>query len=271
MNVWKQKDIKLFLIVIPVINLINYFITYNNVSFNFYFFITFLIDTAQGYFAWLIIRYIIIKMEMKSPLIHFSFERILKQLILTSVIGLAIIILLTEILNAAARDTPVPLSFYFLDIWIYFIWILVINGVYIGMYYFLIWRNSEQKLIGSQNLKAEGINVKIGNKNSKIALNSIAGFYVEDNVSFVIDQNSKSYIIESSLENLEYKLPPEIFFRINRKYILNRSSIVSFKRIENNKLLILTIDNNVIPAELTLSRLKSPAFKKWFEKDMLEL
>lgn len=271
MNVWKQRDVKLFLIAIPVINLINYFITYNNVIINSYFFITLLIDTAQGYLAWLIIRYIIIKMEMKSPLIHFSFKRITIQLLLTSIIGIAIIIVLTEILNAIVKDTPVPLNFYYLDIWIYFIWILVINGAYIGMYFFFIWRNSEQKLLGAATLKAEGINIKIGTKNSKIAMDSVVGFYVEDGVSFVIDHSFKSYIIESSLENLEQKLPSEIFFRINRKYILHRNSIVSFKRIENNKLLIITINNTVIPTELTISRLKSAAFKKWFEKDLLNI
>ena len=67
MTIWQKKDIKLFLVLIPIINLVNYFITYDNVILNTYFFLTLLVDTLQGYLAWLIIRYIIIRMEKKSP------------------------------------------------------------------------------------------------------------------------------------------------------------------------------------------------------------
>ena len=76
-------------------------------------------------------------------------------------------------------------------------------------------------------------------------------------------------ILKIILDNLEQKLPVKNFFRINRKFILHRNSITSFKKIENNKLLISTIGNGSIPNELILSRLKAAAFKKWFEKDIV--
>tara|TARA_R110001592_G_C13183107_1_gene751161 strand:- start:5438 stop:6253 length:816 start_codon:yes stop_codon:yes gene_type:complete len=269
MTIWNKKDIKLFIILIPLINVINYFITYDNIIFNSYFLLTLFIDTVQGYLTWLVIRFIIIKMELRQPLQNFTYKRLFLQIVYTSLGGLFFIIFTTEILNAIVKDEPVPQNFYYLDIWIYFIWILTVNGIYIGMYYYYIWKNSEQKLQNFETLKNKGISVKIGAKNSKISIDAIAGFYVEDGLSFAIDSNFKNYIIESSLDNLEQKLPVKNFFRINRKFILHRNSITSFKKIENNKLLISTIGNGSIPNELILSRLKAAAFKKWFEKDIV--
>lgn len=267
MTIWQKKDIKLFIVLIPIINFVNYFITYDYVKLNTYFFLTLLVDTLQGYLTWLIIRYVIIRMEKKSPLLHFTFRRLFLQLFYTCLSGLIFIILATELLNAIAKEEPVPLNFYQLDIWLYAIWILVVNGIYIGMYYYLIWKNSEK----INQLKTDGISVKIGAKNTKIIMNDIYGFYVEDGLSFVIDRNFKTYIINSSLDNLEKILPPSLFFRVNRKFILHRHSITSFKRIENNKLVIALNESSFFPDEIYISRLKAPAFKKWFEEDTLSL
>lgn len=272
MIIWQKQDIKIFLVLIPIINLVNYFITYQNVILNSYFFLTLLVDTLQGYLTWLIIRYVIIKMEKKSPLLHFTFQRLFLQLFFTCLSGLIFIILATELLNAIAKSKPVPLNFYQLDIWLYAIWILVVNGIYIGMYYYLIWKSSEQKILKGNQLKTDGISVKIGTKNTKIAMNDIKGFYVEDGLSYLIDNNFKTYIINSSLENLEKTIQPSLFFRVNRKFILHRNSITSFKRIENNKLVIFTLnESSLFPNEIFISRLKAPAFKKWFEEDTLSL
>jgi hypothetical protein len=272
MTIWHKRDIKLFIVLIPIINLVNYFITYDNITLNAYFFLTLFIDTLQGYLTWLIIRYVIIKMEKKSPLLNFTIQRLFLQLFFTCLTGLIFIIITTEILNAIAKDKPVPIIFYQLDIWIYAIWILVVNGIYIGMYYYLIWKNSEQNLQNANKLKADGIGVKIGKKNTRIAMNDIKGFYVEDGLSFLIDSNFKTYIIDSSLDSLEKILQPSLFFRVNRKFILHRNSIISFKRIENNKLVIFTLnEGSLFPKEIVISRLKAPAFKNWFEQDTVSL
>jgi hypothetical protein len=268
MTVWKNKDVKLFLVLIPVINLINYFITYDNIVINGYFFLTLFIDTLQGLVTWLIVRYVIIKMELKSPLVNFTFYRLFRQLFYTILAGLGFIIITTEILNALAKDKPVPLNFYQLDIWIYAIWILVINGVYISLYYYLLWKNSEQKLQKANTLKTDGISVREGNKKIKIELNDIRGFYVEDGITFLLEKGGKTYIMDFSLEKLEQNLPPSLFFRINRKFILHRSSVTGFKKIENNKILVLTPPETNLPKEILMSRLKASEFKKWFEQDL---
>lgn len=266
----KNKDVIIFIALIPIINAINYFITYSDVTFNSYFLLTFLIDTIQGYFAWLIIRFIILKLEKSHPFLDFTWSRLLKQLFLTCSLGLLVIIITTEILNFIFKTTPVPSSFYKHDIFIYLIWILVINGIYIGIYYYNIWKNSEEILSKERTLKTDGVTVKIGDKNIKIPLNSINGFYVEGGFTFVIDQQSRTNIVDGSLESLESKLPKQLFYRVNRKYLLNRSTIVSFKRIDDGKLeLSIALDNDHFPSTIKMSRLKAPDFKKWFSEDLV--
>ncbi|MCF6132317.1 LytR/AlgR family response regulator transcription factor [Flavobacterium wongokense] len=265
------KDIRLFLLLIPIINLLNYFLTYNNIQFNGYFIQTLLMDTIQGYLCWLIIRYTIFKIEEKKPLIDFSVSRLVFQLAVTVVVGLLSIIIPTEILNAILKDTPVPTNFYTHDIFIFLIWILVINGIYIGMYYYDIWKSTTTTLTDERTLKAEGFSVRLGSRNIKIPLNEIRGFYVEDNSTYIVNADFKSHIIDSSLEKVEETLPAELFFRVNRKYILHRDAIKSFKRIENNKIEIETSIEDPTPTQLTISRLKAPDFKKWFGQDAASL
>ena len=128
----KYKDIALFLVLIPVANALNYYLTYQQIGFNWYTLLTFSIDTLVGYAAWLGIRAIILFLDRKIPYIYNPLRRILIQLGFTTVAALLIIILLTELVNAIAKDKPVPESFYRFDLFIFISWFFVINGIYIG-------------------------------------------------------------------------------------------------------------------------------------------
>ncbi|HSZ32454.1 MAG TPA: hypothetical protein VK772_04040, partial [Puia sp.] len=59
------KDIPLFILVIPVINAINYYLTYSSIHFNAHTLLTFTIDTIQGYMAWWTIRVIVLQLDKK--------------------------------------------------------------------------------------------------------------------------------------------------------------------------------------------------------------
>ncbi len=265
------SDIKLFLILIPFINSINYYLTYSNIQFNWFLFLTFSIDVITGYIAWFAVRSFILYLDKKMPYDATAVKRIVFQLISTAIIGLGIISVLTEIISYIAKNKPAPLHFYTKDLFIIGIWIFVINGMYIGLYYYNRWRVSEDRLRKEQSIKAEGINVKIGNKNIKIFLKDIRGAYVEDGCTFIIDLQYKTYLIDGSLEILETKLPKQLYFRINRKFIVHRDEITSYKRAAHNKLEITTSFSPPLPTGLTISRLKAPAFKKWFDADMISV
>ncbi|MES2746832.1 MAG: LytTR family DNA-binding domain-containing protein [Bacteroidota bacterium] len=268
MGIWKNKDIPLFLILIPIFKLIDLFITYSEVVYNSYFFIAFAIDILQGYMCLIVIRFIIKKMEKKQTTFYFSKLNFAKQLLFTFIGAFITVILVpdgrvlitgTKYLKGDNHFVP--------DIIIFLIWILIANFIYLMLRYYEFWEKSEEKLKSEKTLKTEGLTIKIGDKNIKFALKDIRGFYVENGFTFLIDSNYKTFIVESSLDKLEQKLPERYFFRVNRKFILHRNSIISFKRIEDNKLLIVTLAEKPLPFEISMSRLKAPAFKKWFELD----
>ena len=92
------------------------------------------------------VRSIIIYLDKKMPYGDRPLKRILIQLFLTTVTGLLIIIFLTELTSRIARGHTVPLNFCLFDVFIFVIWFIVINGIYIGMHYYGEWKESEHSL-----------------------------------------------------------------------------------------------------------------------------
>ncbi|RYY18474.1 MAG: hypothetical protein EOO04_23925, partial [Chitinophagaceae bacterium] len=150
MNTYQEKtsvsyhEIRFFLVFIPLVNALNYYLTYSDIRFNSYTAITFVIDTLQGFAAWGAMRMIILQLDKRFPFQPNPIKRIIIQVILTSLAGLVVIIVSTEILNAIVRDKPVPGSFYLFDIFIFLIWFFVINGIYVGLHYYSLWKTAEK-------------------------------------------------------------------------------------------------------------------------------
>src|SRR5436190_18007296 len=107
-------------------------------------------------------------------------KRILVQLLVTSIAGLLVIILLTELVSWIFRGRPALANFYIFDIFIIVIWFFVINGIYIGMHYYIEWRESEKKREEEKKLSNGGFTVKHGNKNLLFPFDDILGFYAEE-------------------------------------------------------------------------------------------
>jgi DNA-binding LytR/AlgR family response regulator len=189
------------------------------------------------------------------------------QLFLTTITGLLIIILLTELVSWIARGRPAIPSFYFFDIFIFIIWFFVINGIYIGMHYYNEWRQSEHQRQEDKKIRAGGMPVRSGKQNLLIPFNEIVGFYSEDGYTIMLNNQEKKFFPDQSLDKIEKMLPEEWFFRLNRQYILHRNSITGFKRLQDGKIeVLITPLDNLEPA-IQVSRLKAVAFKKWFQAD----
>ena len=258
------RDIIFFITVIPVINAFNYYLTYTNISFSIHTLLTFLIDTLEGYAAWWVIRAIIVYLDRKLPYAPNPIKRISIQLVLTTVAALSLIIIATESINAAAKDTPVPASFYRFDIFIFVIWSLVINGIYVGLHYYVQFRESENLRLHEKQVRQEGFMVKKGKQHLNVLFADIAGIYIEGDYAMLITIEGKKHVLDESLDAVEKQLPLELFFRLSRKYIMSRNMISGFERAEHSKLNILLAESPHFPRIITMSRLKAPAFKAWF-------
>lgn len=169
------------------------------------------------------------------------------------------------IMNWLFTDHPIPISFFTVDMVIISIWFLVVNGIYIGLHFYSEWQNSEVTRKNEQLVRAGGYPVKFGKKNISVSFSQIAGFTIENEYAVLTTTEPKRYYLDESLDAVEKKLPAELFFRLNRQYIVHRQLVTGFDRGENGKINVLLNSLNELPDSIPVSRLRAPAFKSWFQ------
>jgi DNA-binding LytR/AlgR family response regulator len=102
-------------------------------------------------------------------------------------------------------------------------------------------------------------------KNLLIPFTDILGFYVEDGYTLLLTWQNKKYFPDRSLDKIEEGLPGELFFRLNRQYIVHRKALSGFKRTGNGKIDVLVNGSDNLPQAIPVSRTRAVTFKSWFE------
>ena len=88
-------------------------------------------------------------------------------------------------------------------------------------------------------------------------------FYSMEKSTFMVERNGKHYDIEYSLDQLEKLIDPLQFFRVNRKFLVNRDYVADIVIYSISRLkLKLT---NYAPDDLLVSQKRVSEFKKWLE------
>jgi DNA-binding LytR/AlgR family response regulator len=103
--------------------------------------------------------------------------------------------------------------------------------------------------------------VKIGQHIKLISVATIECFCSENKSTHIQTINNRSYSIDESLEDLEAKLSPELFFRVSRKYFVNINAIKDIVSYTNSRLKIIL--NNYNESEIIVSRERVKDFKNW--------
>tara|TARA_R110002126_G_scaffold289578_3_gene444805 strand:+ start:4935 stop:5675 length:741 start_codon:yes stop_codon:yes gene_type:complete len=108
----------------------------------------------------------------------------------------------------------------------------------------------------------ESFTIKVGNKIKIIKADEVVCFYSFDNATY-IKTDTNNYIISDSLTSLEADLNPKDFFRVNRTFIINKTTLKEMINYSNSRLkLILNVD---IKAEIIVSRERVKEFKNWID------
>lgn len=260
-------EVKLFLVLIPLINVSNYYLTYSNITFRWRTLITFSLDTLIGYAAWTAIHFIIVKMDKRLPFSENVIKRLTIQIITTVFTGMFIIIASTMILNYFFDDRPIPLTFFTYDVFIISVWFLVINGIYVGMYFYHEWRTTENKRAEENKIKTGGLKVRSGKQELVLNYEEIAGFSVDGEYIICLTMSGKKFLLDQSMDKLEKLMPGSWFFRLNRQFLVHRQIISGFEKAENGKLNILTKSLPPLSSPIAVSRTRAPAFKTWFQPE----
>jgi len=94
-----------------------------------------------------------------------------------------------------------------------------------------------------------------------IAINDIAYFYAEDKALFLVTRENKKHMINFSLEDLEQKLDPKLFFRVNRQII---ASIEAIHKVHNYFNYRLKLELSPVPEiDVIVSKSRTSEFKAW--------
>lgn len=122
---------------------------------------------------------------------------------------------------------------------------------------------SEIKKLISNNTKEykKRFTVNVGTSIKIFNTIDIACFYSQDKTSYLLTNSGRSYILDSSLDKIYDTLDPEVFFKVNRKYVLNINEIKDIINYSNSRLKVNL--NTPTEDDIIVARDRVKAFKNW--------
>ena len=123
-----------------------------------------------------------------------------------------------------------------------------------------------EELLGrfTDKTKRTRLIAKKGIEYQSILLGDIAYFFTEHKITFLVTRQEKKYMLDQNLKELEEEMDPKIFYRANRKYMINVDCIKSYKPCDKVKLTVeLTVPVN---EEIIISQENTSSFKKWISE-----
>lgn len=114
---------------------------------------------------------------------------------------------------------------------------------------------------GSQSKYKKRFAVKYGEHLKTINIEEVAYFYTEDKINFLVTKEGRRYTIDFNLDTLEEMLDPNVFFRINRQYIISVHSIAEMFTYSKSRVLVKL--NPPAKHETIVSTERSGDFKLW--------
>ena len=122
------------------------------------------------------------------------------------------------------------------------------------------------EVITAMKKKKTRLIVRKGNENVVLKVEDIAFIYRDHTIIVAVDKDEKKYLCDKNLSALEEELDPSVFFRANRKYLLNIHYIRSYKTFEKVKLeVFLSISNS--NHNIVVSQETAPFFRKWMHEE----
>ena len=106
--------------------------------------------------------------------------------------------------------------------------------------------------------------IKVGEHLRTIEVNEILYFYSQEKATFCHTTDGRNFSLDYSLEELEEMVDQELYFRVNRKYLVAANAILDMISYTNSRLKLVlkgSQDNDVIVA-----RERVADFKSWLDR-----
>ena len=105
--------------------------------------------------------------------------------------------------------------------------------------------------------------IKVGQHLRVVDIEDIECFYSQQKATYCHTVERKNYLMDFSLEQLEEKLDPLKFCRVNRKFIINMDGISDIISYTNSRLQVKL--RHFSEQEIIVSRERVKDFRKWLE------
>lgn len=106
--------------------------------------------------------------------------------------------------------------------------------------------------------------VKMGDNIVSVKTEDVNHFIAEDGISLLVNNNAKRYPVDYTLDQLEQLVAPDLFFRINRKVLININSVQKVSPYFNSR---LKINSELLNDEAAVvSRERVNEFKQWLDQ-----
>lgn len=103
--------------------------------------------------------------------------------------------------------------------------------------------------------------IKIGQHLKIIPTNTIDCLYSENKATYIYTHEKRNYLVDYSLEHWQNELNPEVFFRVNRTFIVRVDAIKDIVTYSNSRLKLILHSYN--EQEIIVSRERVKDFKQW--------
>lgn len=121
-------------------------------------------------------------------------------------------------------------------------------------------------LTNSTMKKRSRLVVRKGNEHIALRLEDIVLIYRDNTIVVAVDKDERKYLCDQNLAELEDELDGTVFFRANRKYLVNIQYIRSYRSFEKVKLeVFMTQPQN--GHQIIVSQETAPLFKKWINEE----
>lgn len=103
--------------------------------------------------------------------------------------------------------------------------------------------------------------IKMGQQLKMIAIDEVECFFSENKGTYLHTVDNRDYLLDSTLEQLETELDPDVFYRVSRKFIIPMKAIKEIQLYSNSRLKV------ILPTykddEVIVARERVNDFKEW--------
>lgn len=106
--------------------------------------------------------------------------------------------------------------------------------------------------------------IKVGEKIKSIPIEEIVAFYSLEKATYLHTAGKRSYCVDFAVDHLENIVDPDLFFRINRKYLVSIAACSNITAWSNSRLKLKI--EGIEDQEIIVARERVQEFREWLDR-----